>query len=107
MPKHTEFLAEQIKIHRKKLKISQEELSENTGISLTLIKDIERMKANPTMGNLIKIADALEVSVAELLDVDNDLDDPEEVLEDILEDLKQLSTKKLRLIRLFIRLAAN
>jgi len=107
MPKHIEFLAEQIKIRRKELGLSQEDLADNTGISLTLIKDIERSKANPTMGNVIKIAEALQVSVAELLDVDDTLEDSEHILGDIMGDLKQLSPKKLRMIRLFIKLAAK
>ena len=107
MPKHIEYLAEQIKIYRKKLGLSQEQLAENTGISFTLIKDIERAKANPTLGTMIKIAEALQVSVAELLDVDNDLEDSEQILEDISEELHQFSSKKLRTIRLFIRLAQS
>jgi len=107
MPKHIEFLAEQIKLQRKELGLSQEDLADNTGISLTLIKDIERGKANPTMGNVIKIADALQITVAELLDVDDALEDSEHILKDIMGDLKQLSPKKLRMIRLLIRLASK
>lgn len=106
MAKHIEFFAEQIKFHRRKLGLSQEDLADNTGLSLTLVKDIERRKANPTMGTIIKIANFFEVSVAELLDVDDSLDDSEQIMDDIMDELRQLPPKKLRTVRLLIRVAS-
>lgn len=57
-----------IKQKRFELGISQNELSNRTKISRTLLSNIENEKANPTTRTLQKIAKALGVKVSDLLE---------------------------------------
>jgi transcriptional regulator with XRE-family HTH domain len=62
------MLATTIKALRKKHKISQEELARKAGITYsTLIKIESGANDNPTIKTMKKIADALEVSLDELV----------------------------------------
>ncbi len=56
---HTEELANNIKSRRKILEISQNDLSEMSGIGLRTLKEIERGKGNPTLEVLNKLAEVL------------------------------------------------
>ena len=61
------MLAQTIKELRKKLKISQEELARQAGITYsTLIKIESGANDNPTIKTMKKIADVLNVSLDEL-----------------------------------------
>lgn len=57
------FNPEKIKERRKKLYITQQELSELSGIPRTYLAQIENGKNDPKASTLTKIADALRVSV--------------------------------------------
>ena len=46
--------------------LTQEQLAERAGISVDFLSLVERGKSSPSFENLEEIADALEVSVAEL-----------------------------------------
>ena len=46
--------------------LTQEQLAERAGISVDFLSLIERGKSSPSFENLDELADALEVSVAEL-----------------------------------------
>lgn len=46
--------------------ISQVQLSEKTGLVQSWISHIEHGRRNPTWGNIVRLADGLGVSVAEL-----------------------------------------
>ena len=105
MSKIKTFLAEEIKNRRKRAGFSQEKFSELTGISKAQISEIERGIANPSIGSLEKIADALQVSVAELLDVDAILHNQDRLRESILESLENLPPEDLRRVSALIRLA--
>jgi len=62
------MLAQTIKELRKKNKISQEELAKQAGITYsTLIKIESGVNENPTIKTMKKIADALKVSLDELV----------------------------------------
>lgn len=62
------MLSQNIKKHRKKHKLSQEELAKKAGITYsTLIKIETGANDNPTIKTLSKIAEALEVSIDELV----------------------------------------
>lgn len=52
-------LAFTFKFLRKRRKLTQTQLSELCGISISYLSDIERGRANPTIATLIKIAGAL------------------------------------------------
>ena len=52
-------LIEQIKERRKTLNVTQETLSEISGVGLRTLKQLESGKGNPTFGTLLKLCDAL------------------------------------------------
>lgn len=56
---HLHGLVQQIKERREMLKITQESLSDLSGVGLRTIKQLEGGKANPTYNTLIEIADVL------------------------------------------------
>lgn len=62
------MLAQNIKKLRKKHKLSQEKLAQKAGITYsTLIKIETGANDNPTIKTLMKIADALNVSIDSLI----------------------------------------
>jgi len=63
-----EILAKQIKIVRKRLGFTQEELAGQSGLALSQIARIETAVTNPTVSTLMRIARTLEVPVSELFD---------------------------------------
>lgn len=56
-------LSEVIKSRRKTLAISQRDLAEMAGVGLATIKDIERGKGNPSMGNVSRIMEILGMEI--------------------------------------------
>ena len=60
-------IASNIRQYRAKKKISQEKLSELTGISQQHISNIENEQVNPSIELLLKIADALDVTLNDLV----------------------------------------
>lgn len=63
-------LANKIKDYRKLRNMTAQDLSEKSGINLSTIKKYETDGRNPKIEQLQKIADALEVSVFEFLDIE-------------------------------------
>ncbi|MCA9388413.1 helix-turn-helix transcriptional regulator [Candidatus Berkelbacteria bacterium] len=57
-----------IKSKRLELGISQEELGFRTGLDRTYISGIERGQRNPSLKNIGKLADALEVKIGKLFE---------------------------------------
>jgi transcriptional regulator with XRE-family HTH domain len=51
---------------REKRDISQVRLSELAGLNRNYVGDVERGKRNPCLDNIVKLADALNVSPSEL-----------------------------------------
>lgn len=62
-----EVVAKNIRQFRRDRGWSQEDLSFEAGLHRTYISGVERGKRNPTITVLAKVADALNVSVAELV----------------------------------------
>ena len=62
-------LTRTIKKYRKARKLTMEQLSEKSGINLSTLKKYETDNRNPKLEQLSKIAEALEVSVFEFLDI--------------------------------------
>jgi len=56
-------LQEVIKKRRKTLGISQQDLSEMSGVSLPTVKDIERGIANPSLSTISKLLDVLGMEI--------------------------------------------
>ena len=57
-------LSEIIKTRRAKLKLSQVDLAEMSGISLATVKDIERGKANPSLRTVEKLLGVLGLEIS-------------------------------------------
>ena len=57
-----------IQLYREKAHISQEELAETIGLSITAISNIERGVNYPTLENFIKIANTIHAPADELLE---------------------------------------
>lgn len=56
---HLHHLVRQIKERRETLKITQETLSDLSGVGLRTLKQLEGGKANPTFATLSELADVL------------------------------------------------
>jgi transcriptional regulator with XRE-family HTH domain len=61
------ILANNIRAHRARLDISQEQLADACGLHRTYIGSVERCERNVTLSTLEVLAAALDVSVPELL----------------------------------------
>ena len=70
MKKERSELANKIKEYRKLRNMTAQDLSEKSGINLSTIKKYETDGRNPKLEQLQKIADALEVSIFEFLDIE-------------------------------------
>ncbi len=62
------LLASKLKEVRMKKGCTQEELSYNSGLTLSQIARIETMKINPTVSTMFRIARTLKINVADLFD---------------------------------------
>jgi transcriptional regulator with XRE-family HTH domain len=51
---------------REKRGVSQQRLSELAGLNRNYVSDVERGRRNPCLNNIVKLAEALDVSPAEL-----------------------------------------
>ncbi len=71
MPKSLLPLGKAIRSKRKSLGLSQEKLAERCGFDRTYISMLERGIRNPSLLNLLKLADGLKTSVSKLTEVYN------------------------------------
>jgi transcriptional regulator with XRE-family HTH domain len=55
--------------HRKRLGISQEAFADKAGIDRTYASQIERCKANPSLAVLCSVAEALGITLVELITI--------------------------------------
>ena len=51
---------------REKRSLSQQRLSELAGLNRNYVSDVERGRRNPCLQNIVKIAEALDISPSEL-----------------------------------------
>lgn len=70
-----EALGKRIRAHRKLCRMTQEQLSEQAGISLSFLGHIERGTRKASLETLVSLANALKISTDMLLQdsLDNDL----------------------------------
>lgn len=88
-----------IKKHRERLDLTLAELSEQTGLSISFISDLERGRSNPSVDTVEKIANGFGISIAEMLS------SPEAQLPE--DELKLLSAYRKRNIKALVRLIAD
>ena len=71
MPKHDPVLAalgENVRHRREARKLTQEKLAEGAGLDPTYISGIERGLRNPGIKNVVRLAKALGITTAKLVD---------------------------------------
>lgn len=100
------LLGRRIRDLRKKRGYSQEYLAEISGFHYTYIGGVERAQKNITLANLIKIANALNVTVCDLFEYEKikttpNNDEPSDI-EAIVELLTSLPSTDVKKIRDFI-----
>ena len=66
-PKHRKILGENIRMHRRAMKWSQEKLAEKADLHHNYIGDIERGEENVSVDALMRIATALKVRLSDLV----------------------------------------
>ena len=62
------LLGKRISEIRKRQRLSQERLAERAGISAQYVSNIERGKENPTLDLLLRLTEALKVSLGQMCD---------------------------------------
>lgn len=82
--------SERLKKSRKEKKLTQKDLAKLVGISRSLISDYENQNINPTIRNLTKLANALNVSSDYLLGIE--LEPTQEANLKVKENIKNLVT---------------
>ncbi|MNC44932.1 HTH-type transcriptional regulator SinR [compost metagenome] len=95
-----------IKVLRKKRGLSQEALGEKGGFHFSYIGQIERGEKNVSLVNLAKIANTLEVNVAQLFTYvheDNELTVVDVEVKEIVMMLRQSNLEKVRMAKNVVR----
>lgn len=78
--------------------MSQEKLAERAGISAQYVSNIERGKENPTLDLLLRLAEALRVSLGQMWDVESVEEmDQKKIRSAVSEMLKKTDPERLRL----------
>jgi len=78
--------------------LSQEKLAERAGISAQYVSNIERGVENPTLNLLLRLAEALKVTLGEMCDVESVEEmDQRKVRSAVSEMLKKADPERLRL----------
>lgn len=62
-----QLLGRNVRVHRRRRGLSQEELALEAGMKRAYVSDLERGTRNPSVRALARLADALQVDPAELL----------------------------------------
>lgn len=70
MPESNSFFSKNLQFLRKQKNMTQAELGDKVNVDQTTIGRWEDGNREPTVGNVVNIANAFEVSVPELLDID-------------------------------------
>ena len=96
-------LAEQISMRRSAMKLSQEKLGEQAGLSMASISELERGIGNPTLETLQGLAKVFNISVMELIDYESALADSKQVKKIICDSLEHLDVKQLQSVLSFIK----
>lgn len=65
--KYLRQLAERIKMRRKEMGMTQEELAEKLGTNHTFVTRMERGTQDSRITSLLKVADALKIGIEELV----------------------------------------
>ena len=67
IPQYRKIIGENIRMHRREIKWSQEKLAEKSDLHHNYIGDIERGEENVSVDALMRVATALKVSLSDLV----------------------------------------
>ena len=81
------LVAKRLKEERRKAGLTQLELSMRAGVSQNMIAYIERGDRNPALRTVMKICNALNIRLSDLL---NDIESPKDIKEEIRDLLGRL-----------------
>jgi transcriptional regulator with XRE-family HTH domain len=84
-----DILGKNIKFFRSQKQLSQADLADKTGISITFLSNVERGNNFPLSGTLCRLAKALEVEVFELFKGDLVPSNSKEVMSQLSMDITQ------------------
>lgn len=85
-------LGQQVRALRRQRRLTQEQLAELAGVSLQHIGEIERGQGNPTLNSLVKLSDALDISLSELFE-NSEQYKSEKEMRDLLHQLVEQSSE--------------
>jgi transcriptional regulator with XRE-family HTH domain len=68
MPKRMEQMGQQLRAQRRARSLTLEQLSNLAGVSKAMLSQIEQSKINPTVAIILKISDALNIGITDLID---------------------------------------
>ena len=64
---HAVAFGARVRARRTKLGLTQEQLAERSGLHFTYVSSVERGERNVTLRTIVRLADALDTTAAELL----------------------------------------
>ena len=102
MPNVRTVIADIIKKHRKKLKMTQSELAEKAGVDPKYISRIETAISSPSLMVVEKIFDILNVDISYLSVREYDID-KDNLIYSINDDLKNTTAENLLLIKNIVK----
>ena len=85
-------LGQQVRALRRQRRLTQEQLAELAGVCLQHIGEIERGQGNPTLNSLVKLSDALDISLSELFE-NSEQYKSEKEMRDLLHQLVEQSSE--------------
>lgn len=83
-------IRENLKLFRKKKKLTQKQLANNSGVSYSMVSKLESgEQTNPSLDTLELLADALDITVSQLASDSNVFKEFDTIMHDTLEELKK------------------
>lgn len=78
--KFNEWVGQQISFYRKEIKMTQDELGNELGLSRTSIVNIEKGRQTPQLYTYWRISDILKVKISQILPINNEHFLPKDVV---------------------------
>ena len=83
--------------------MTQEQVAERAGLSLQSVGEIERGRGNPTLVNVERLSDALDVELTELFDLGDVKMTREQAVQEILARLEGATEEQVRALLIMVR----
>ena len=103
-------MGEILKIFGKRLRslrrakdMTQEQVAERAGLSLQSVGEIERGRGNPTLVNVERLSDALDIELTELFDLGDVKMTREQAVQEILARLEGATEEQVRALLTMVR----